>query len=34
METEVKSPFAGKVISVEVAQGDTVKNGQTLVVIG
>ena len=34
METEVKSPYSGKVVSVEVAQGDTVKNGQTLVVIG
>ena len=34
METEVKSPYSGKVVSVEVSQGDTVKNGQTLVVIG
>ena len=34
METEVKSPYSGKILSIEVAQGDTVKNGQTMVVIG
>ena len=34
METEVKSPSAGTVQSVEVAQGDKVVNGQVLVTIG
>ena len=34
METEVKSPFAGTVQSVDVAQGDKVVTGQTLVTIG
>ena len=34
METEVKSPASGKVISIEVSQGDAVQNGQTMVVIG
>ena len=34
METEVKSPKAGTVQAIEVAQGDKIITGQTLVVIG
>ena len=33
METEIKSPKAGKIVSVEVSQGDTIATGQALVVI-
>ena len=34
METEIKSPVAGTVSSVSVAQGDKVVTGQTMVTIG
>ena len=34
METEIKAPKSGTVQSIEVAQGDKIVNGQTLVVIG
>ena len=34
METEIKSPKAGTVNAIEVAQGDKIVTGQTLVVIG
>ena len=34
METEIKSPASGKVLSINVNQGDQVKNGQSLVTLG
>ena len=33
METEVRSPFDGTIVSVAVKEGDTVEHGQTLVEI-
>ena len=34
METEIKSPASGTVTSINVGQGDQVKNGQSLVTLG